>query len=96
MGMRPYARTCWELVCGGGLQPGAGGSGVAVAEWLLFFFTGVTVRGRAWAGGGFFFANLALSYLLLRTSRGRAFWLGTEDLAAGVPCGWRSWQSRCW
>ena len=36
-------------------------------EWVLFFFTGVTVQAARGLAVGFFFANLALSYLLLRT-----------------------------
>jgi hypothetical protein len=35
-------------------------------EWLLFFFTGVTVQAARGLAVGFFFANLLLSYLLLR------------------------------
>jgi len=35
-------------------------------EWLLFFFTGVTVQAARGLAVAFFFANLLLSYLLLR------------------------------
>ncbi len=35
-------------------------------EWLLFFLTGVTVEAARGLAVAFFFANLALSYLLLR------------------------------
>jgi hypothetical protein len=35
-------------------------------EWLLFFVTGVTVEAARGLAVGFFFANLGLSYLLLR------------------------------
>lgn len=35
-------------------------------EWLLFFITGVTVEAARGLAVAFFFANLALSYLLLR------------------------------
>ncbi len=38
-------------------------------EWVLFFFTGVTVEAARGLAIAFFFANLALTYLLLR-SRG--------------------------
>jgi 4-amino-4-deoxy-L-arabinose transferase-like glycosyltransferase len=38
-------------------------------EWVLFFFTGVTVQAARGLAVAFFFANLLLSYLLLR-SRG--------------------------
>ena len=36
-------------------------------EWLLFFFTGVTVEAARGLAVAFFFANLLLSYTLLRT-----------------------------
>jgi len=36
-------------------------------EWVLFFFTGVTVQAARGLAVAFFFANLVLSYLLLRT-----------------------------
>ncbi|MGD0628067.1 MAG: hypothetical protein ABR987_01870 [Terracidiphilus sp.] len=36
-------------------------------EWLLFFFTGVTVQAARGLAIAFFFANLLLSYMLLRT-----------------------------
>jgi hypothetical protein len=36
-------------------------------EWLLFFVTGVTVQAARGLAVAFFFANLLLSYLLLRT-----------------------------
>src|SRR5580698_1833235 len=35
-------------------------------EWILFFFTGVTVEAARGLAIGFFFANLILSYMLLR------------------------------
>jgi hypothetical protein len=35
-------------------------------EWLLFFVTGVTIQAARGLAVGFFFANLALSYMLLR------------------------------
>jgi hypothetical protein len=38
-------------------------------EWVLFFFTGVTIQAARGLAVAFFFANLLLSYLLLR-SRG--------------------------
>ncbi len=46
-------------------------------EWVLFFFTGVTVQAARGLAVAFFFANLLLSYLLLR-QRGAAL-----DGAAG-------------
>jgi hypothetical protein len=36
-------------------------------EWVLFFFTGVTLEAARGLAVGFFFCNLLLSYLLLRT-----------------------------
>src|SRR5580692_10242992 len=36
-------------------------------EWILFFFTGVTIEAARGLAIAFFFANLLLSYLLLRT-----------------------------
>ena len=36
-------------------------------EWVLFFFTGVTVQAARGLAVAFFFTNLLLSYLLLRT-----------------------------
>ena len=43
-------------------------------EWALFFFTGVTVQAARGLAVAFFFANLLLSYLLLRVSGPR--WAG--------------------
>ena len=43
-------------------------------EWLLFFFTGVTMQAARELAVAFFFANLLLSYLLLRTRGPR--WVG--------------------
>jgi hypothetical protein len=41
-------------------------------EWLLFFFTGVTVEAARGLAVACFFLNLALSYLLLRSSLSRS------------------------
>jgi hypothetical protein len=43
-------------------------------EWVLFFFTGVTIQAARGLAIAFFFANLFLSYLLLRTRGPR--WMG--------------------
>jgi len=43
-------------------------------EWVLFFFTGVTMQAARGLAVGFFFCNLLLSYLLLRVRRER--WVG--------------------
>jgi hypothetical protein len=40
-------------------------------EWLLFFFTGVTAEAARGLAVAFFFANLLLSYLLLRATGAR-------------------------
>ncbi|MGD0829579.1 MAG: glycosyltransferase family 39 protein [Terracidiphilus sp.] len=40
-------------------------------EWVLFFFTGVTVQAARGLAIGFFFLNLLLSYLLLRARGAR-------------------------
>jgi hypothetical protein len=40
-------------------------------EWLLFFLTGVTIEAARGLAVGFFFANLVLSYLLLRATGAR-------------------------
>ena len=40
-------------------------------EWVLFFFTGVTVQAGRGLAVSFFFANLVLSYLLLRARGSR-------------------------
>ncbi len=37
-----------------------------LCDWVLFFFTGVTVEPGAGVGGGLLFVSLALTYLLLR------------------------------
>jgi Dolichyl-phosphate-mannose-protein mannosyltransferase len=44
------------------------------AEWLLFFFTGVTLQAARGLAVAFFFANLVLTYLLLRVRGPR--WTG--------------------
>lgn len=43
-------------------------------EWVLFFFTGVTIEAARGLAVAFFFANLLLSYLLLRVRGPR--WMG--------------------
>jgi len=40
-------------------------------EWVLFFFTGVTIEAARGLAVGFFFLNLLLSYFLLRRSSSR-------------------------
>ncbi len=43
-------------------------------EWMLFFFTGVSIEAARGLAVAFFMANLVLSYLLLRTRGSR--WMG--------------------
>jgi hypothetical protein len=54
-------------------------------EWLLFFFTGVTVQAARGLAVAFFFANLGLSYLLLRTRGPRWMALLALTLMATSP-----------
>jgi len=54
------------------------------AEWLLYFFTGVSVQAARGLAVGCLFANLALSYLLLR-SRGPSTHSADGELSARTP-----------
>jgi hypothetical protein len=54
------------------------------AEWVLFFFTGVTVEAARGLAIACFYVNLALSYLLLR-SRGSRSHPTDEGPSAGTP-----------
>ena len=58
-------------------------------EWVLFFFTGVTVEAARGLAVSCFFASVALTYLLLRGSGPRSH-PTDEDLSAGRRDG-----SRC-
>ena len=65
-------RTCLGI----GMWPGDFNPAVALPvlpflEWLLFFATGVTPEAARGLAVAFFFADLVLSYLLMRTA-GRA------------------------
>lgn len=53
-------------------------------EWLLFFFTGVTVEAARGLSVGCFFASLALTWLLLRGS-GPRFHSANDELSATTP-----------
>jgi hypothetical protein len=53
-------------------------------EWLLYFFTGVSVQAARGLAVGCFFASLALTYLLLRRSGSRSR-VANEDAPAGAP-----------
>src|SRR5579863_1918562 len=54
------------------------------AEWVLFFFTGVTVQAARGLAVACFFASLALTYLLLRR-RGPRSRLADQDRIAATP-----------
>jgi len=54
-------------------------------EWLLFFFTGVTVEAARGLAVGCFFASLALTYLLLRRGGSRSMALLGVTLAVTSP-----------
>jgi hypothetical protein len=54
------------------------------AEWVLFFFTGVTVEAARGLAVGCFFASLALTYLLLRRSAGTAAWVALLAVTLAV------------
>src|ERR1700692_416283 len=54
-------------------------------EWVLLFFTGVTVQAARGLAVAFFFANLLLSYLLLRVSGPRWAGLLAVTLMATSP-----------
>ena len=54
------------------------------AEWVLFFLTGATVEAARGLAVACFFANLALSYLLLRTSGPRSH-PADQHLFTGAP-----------
>jgi len=54
-------------------------------EWVLFFFTGVTIQAARGLAVGCFFLNLVLSYLLLRRSAARWVALAGVTLIATSP-----------
>ncbi|MGA2649408.1 MAG: glycosyltransferase family 39 protein [Terracidiphilus sp.] len=54
-------------------------------EWVLFFFTGVTIQAARGLAVAFFFVNLLLSYLLLRSSGSRWMALLALTLIATSP-----------
>ena len=54
-------------------------------EWVLFFFTGVTIQAARGLAVGFFFINLVLSYLLLRTRGSHWMALGAVTLLVTSP-----------
>ena len=65
--MRRFARTClgsWYVP--GDFNPAPAVPVWPFLEWVLFFFTGVTVEAARGLAVALFFANLVLSYLLLR------------------------------
>jgi hypothetical protein len=54
-------------------------------EWVLFFFTGVTIQAARGLAVAFFFVNLVLSYMLLRTRGPRWMALLALSLLATSP-----------
>jgi hypothetical protein len=70
--IRAHLFGSWYLA--GDFNPAVGVPVWPFLEWVLFFFTGVTVEAARGLAIAFFFANLVLSYLLLRTSGPR--WMG--------------------
>ena len=62
-------------------------------EWVLFFFTGVSIQAARALAVAFFFCNLLLSYLLLRTSGPR--WMGFLALTLIVTSPCLLYTSRC-
>src|SRR5208337_3690147 len=54
-------------------------------EWILFFFTGVTIEAARGLAIGFFFCNLLLSYLLLRSNGSRRMALLAVTLLVTSP-----------
>jgi hypothetical protein len=63
--IRAHLNGNWHLP--GDFNPAAALPVWPFLEWVLFFFTGVTVQAARGLAVAFFFFNLALSYTLLRT-----------------------------
>jgi hypothetical protein len=59
----------WYLA--GDFNPAAAVPAWPFAEWVLYFFTGVSIEAARGLAVAFFFCNLGLSYLLLRASAAR-------------------------
>jgi 4-amino-4-deoxy-L-arabinose transferase-like glycosyltransferase len=70
--IRAHLFGSWYLA--GDFNPAVGVPVWPFLEWVLFFFTGVTVEAARGLAIAFFFANLLLSYLLLRARGPR--WVG--------------------
>jgi hypothetical protein len=70
--IRAHLSGSWYLA--GDFNPAVGVPVWPFLEWVLFFFMGVTVQAARGLAIAFFFANLLLSYLLLKT-RGPS-WMG--------------------
>jgi 4-amino-4-deoxy-L-arabinose transferase-like glycosyltransferase len=64
-GIRAHLFPSWYIP--GDFTPAPVAPVLPFLEWLLFFFTGVSVEAARGLAVGFFFLNLLLSYLLLRT-----------------------------
>jgi len=63
--VRAHLYGSWYMT--GDFNPAAAVPVWPFLEWVLFFFTGVTVQAARGLAVAFFFLNLLLSYLLLRT-----------------------------
>ncbi|MGA3082911.1 MAG: hypothetical protein ABSD44_16285 [Terracidiphilus sp.] len=68
-GMRAHLLGNWYLA--GDLNTAAAVPAWPFAEWVLYFFTGVSIEAARGLAVAFFFCNLGLSYLLLRVSGAR-------------------------
>jgi len=78
--IRAHLFGSWYLA--GDFNPAVGVPVWPFLEWVLFFFTGVTVEAARGLAIAFFFANLLLSYLLLKTRGPR--WVGLVALTLMV------------
>jgi hypothetical protein len=78
--IRAHLFGSWYLA--GDFNPAVGVPVWPFLEWVLFFFTGVTVQAARGLAIAFFFANLLLSYLLLKTRGPR--WVGLVALTLMV------------
>jgi hypothetical protein len=67
--VRAHLLGNWYLA--GDFNPAAAVPAWPFAEWVLYFFTGVSIEAARGLAVAFFFCNLGLSYLLLRASAAR-------------------------